>query len=131
MGVVTLLLDTHALLWAVADPTALSERACALLSDAGNTLLVSSASAWEVATKHRLGRLPEAEVLLSSFKVQLERLRAEELSISTRHALTAGSFSGEHRDPFDRILAAQALHEGVPLLSADAAFAAFPIETVW
>ena len=127
----TLLLDTHVLLWAVAEPDALSSRARLLLTDGANTLLVSSASAWEVAIKHRLGRLPMAEVLLVSFSEHLRRLRTVELPISARHALTAGAFPSPHRDPFDRILAAQALHEGVPLVSRDAAFAAFPIETVW
>lgn len=127
----TLLLDTHALLWAVADPAALSDRARSLLADPGNALVVSSVSAWEIATKYRLGRLPEAQVLLSAFDLQLARLRADELAISTRHALTAGTFPGRHRDPFDRMLAAQALHESLPLLSSDAAFAEFPIETLW
>ena len=127
----TLLLDTHVLLWAVAEPGTLSSRARLLLTDGANTLLVSSASAWEVSIKHRLGRLPMAEVLLVSFSEHLRRLRAVELPISVRHALTAGTFPSPHRDPFDRLLAAQALHEGVPLVSRDAAFAAFPIETVW
>ncbi len=127
----TLLLDTHVLLWAVAEPGALSSRARILLTDGANALLVSSPSAWEVATKHRLGRLPMAEVLLASFSEHLQRLRAVELPISVRHALTAGAFPSPHRDPFDRMLAAQALHEGVPLVSSDAAFAAFPVETVW
>ncbi len=127
----TLLLDTHVLLWAVAEPGALSSRARLLLTDGANTLLVSSASAWEVAAKHRLGRLRMAEVLLASFSEHLRALRAVELPMSVRHALTAGAFPSPHRDPFDRMLAAQALHEGVPLVSRDEAFAAFPIETVW
>jgi PIN domain nuclease of toxin-antitoxin system len=131
VGAVTLLLDTHALLWAVADPNALSERARALLLDGRNTIVVSSVSAWEIATKHRLGRLPEAEVILASFPQHLQELGAEELAISVRHALTAGAFPSQHRDPFDRMLAAQALHEGLPLLTADGLFAEFPVETIW
>lgn len=126
-----LLLDTHALLWAVTDPAALSDRARALLTDGANTLLVSSASAWEVATKHRLGRLPSAAVLLTSFAEHLQRFQAEELPISIRHALAAGAFPSSHRDPFDRMLAAQALIEDLPLVSRDPVFAEFPIEAIW
>lgn len=126
-----LLLDTHALLWAVADPAALSERARAALTDGANALIVSSASAWEIATKHRLGRLPEAGILLGAFAEQLERLRAQEMPISVRHALAAGAFPSPHRDPFDRILAAQALLAGLPLVSRDPIFAEFQVETVW
>ena len=126
-----LLLDTHTLLWALTEPDALSERARALLTDGTNMLVVSSASAWEISIKHRLGRLPEAEVLLASFAEHMQQLGAEELPLSVRHALAAGSFSSPHRDPFDRILAAQALIEGLPLVSRDPAFAEFPVDTIW
>ena len=127
----TLLLDTHALLGAVASPDELSERVRGLVLDRANTLVVSSASAWEIATKHRLGRLPTAEVLLSAFADHLGELGADELPISIRHALAAGAFASPHRDPFDRMLATQTLLEGSPLVSRDAIFSEFPVDVLW
>jgi PIN domain nuclease of toxin-antitoxin system len=126
------LLDTHALLWALAEPRRLSARAAALIRAPTNEVVVSAASAWEIATKFRLGRLPGAEPIVAGFAAHLSTLRAEELPIRSIHALRAGSFMLDHRDPFDRMLAAQAMVEGVPLLTDDPAFAAFPeLETLW
>jgi PIN domain nuclease of toxin-antitoxin system len=127
-----LLLDTHTLLWALAEPERLSSRAEGLIREPANALLVSSASAWEIATKHRLGRLEGAEPIIAGYAAHLQTLRADELPIRTEHALKAGGFAVEHRDPFDRMLAAQALIEGVPLVTADPAFRLFPdLETIW
>ena len=131
MGALTILLDTHAFLWAIAQPDHLSPAARRLVADSTVDILVSSASAWEIATKVRLGRLPDAQALVAAFSDHVQRLGAQELAISIRHALTAGSFAVAHRDPFDRVLAAQALLEGVPLVTRDPAFAAFPIHTIW
>jgi PIN domain nuclease of toxin-antitoxin system len=126
------LLDTHTLLYALAQPRRLSPRAAALIRDAANTVLVSTASAWEIATKYRLGKLPGAGGLVASYAAHLSTLRADELPIRSSHALTAGGFRVEHRDPFDRMLAAQALIEGLPLVTDDAAFRSFAdVETVW
>ncbi len=126
------LLDTHALLWALAEPQRLSARAAALIKSPTNEVVVSAASAWEIATKFRLGRLPGAGPIVAGFAAHLATLRAEDLPIRSIHALRAGSFVLEHRDPFDRMLAAQAMLEGVPLLTDDPAFSAFPeLETLW
>lgn len=126
-----LLLDTHALIWALLEPDRLSQRAREAMEDPVNTLFVSSASAWEISTKHRLGRLPEASVLVSGYEEHLERLGAVELPITASHALLAGGLDGVHRDPFDRMLAAQAVIEGIPLVSKDAAFQLFPVRIWW
>lgn len=127
-----LLLDTHTLLWALAQPTSLSIRASALIRDTANSAFVSAASAWELATKHRLGRLPQAEAIVTGYAAHLAILGAEELPIRSSHALLAGGFRLEHRDPFDRMLAAQALIEGLALVSDDLAFQAFSgLETIW
>lgn len=126
-----LLLDTHALLWALMEPEKLSAQARALIEEPANTLLVSAASAWEIANKHRLGRLPEAEAVVRGFRRHLAVLQVIELPISIEHALLAGSLPGEHRDPFDRMLAAQALIEGVPLLTIDPIFTTFRVPVTW
>lgn len=130
MGV-RVLLDTHVLLWALMEPAKLSPRARDILKDPAHTVLVSPASAWEIATKHRLGRLPAAESVVRGYRRHLAALMATEVPITSEHALLAGSLAAEHRDPFDRMLAAQALVEGVPLLTADPAFSALRVETVW
>ena len=127
-----LLLDTHALLWALAEPHRLSARAAALIKAPTNEIVVSAASTWEIATRYRLGRLPLAGPIVAGFAAHLVTLRAEELPVRSIHALVAGSFVQEHRDPFDRMLAAQAMVEGVPLLTDDPAFAVFPeLKTLW
>jgi PIN domain nuclease of toxin-antitoxin system len=128
---VRLLLDTHAFLWAVADAGRLSARARELISDESNELIVSAASAWELATKYRLGKLPAAEGLLDGWDEVLRRLRAEAAPVEHAHALRAGGYRVAHRDPFDRLLAAHAELEDIPLVTADSAFVAFPVTAVW
>ena len=127
-----LLLDTHVLLWAWRDPARLSPTAREVIEDASVELLVSAASAWEIATKTRLGKLPETETIVLSYPQNLDRLGAHELSISSRHALVAGGLTWDHRDPFDRILAAQSILDSLPLVTSDAAFATLPgLHCVW
>jgi len=87
---------------------------------------VSAASAWEIGTKFRLGKLDEARAVVYGYGGHLALLRAQELSISAHHALTAGTLTWEHRDPFDRVIAAQCMIESVQLVTADHALAAFP-----
>ena len=128
---VRVLLDTHVLLWSIFEPEKLSVRARSAVEDINNVRLVSAASAWEIATKLRLGKLEMARVLVESYSDHLATLQATELAITSRHSLVAGQFQQDHRDPFDRILAAQALLEGVPLITADPAFAQFPISVLW
>lgn len=125
------LLDTHALLWALLEPGKLSRTARDLLRNPATVVLVSSATAWEIATKQRLGKLPGAAAVVSGYASHIRKLRAEELAIASSHALLAGKFPQAHRDPFDRILAAQAALEDLPLLTSDPAFKDFPVTTVW
>lgn len=128
----TLLLDTHVLIWALAAPHRLPATVRARVADRRESLVVSAASALEIATKHRLGRLPEATALVHSFDEQVSRLGADLISIAVRHAITAGSLDWVHRDPFDRMLAAQAMSEGLELVSADVVFAGLPgLAVVW
>lgn len=119
----TLLLDTHAYVWAVTAPHLLSERAATAIADPVNTLVVSAASAWEMAIKHRAGRWPEAEVLLDQHDGVVERLGARTQPITATDAIRAGGLSWEHSDPFDRMLAAQALVHSATLVTRDRAFA--------
>ncbi len=105
-----LLLDTHALLWWLAGDKHLSPAARRAIGDADNTVLVSAASAWEIATKHRLGKL-DASSLVGQLGAMLASQRFEALEITIDHAERAGMMPGEHRDPFDRMLAAQAQAE--------------------
>jgi PIN domain nuclease of toxin-antitoxin system len=128
---VKLLLDTHVLLWAVLRPARLPPAAHALLSDLANEPLFSSASLWEIAIKNGLGR--------EDFQVDPRLLRRGlldngyvELPITSLHAVTAGDLPPLHKDPFDRILVAQAIVEGITLLTADTRVAAYsaPIRLV-
>lgn len=92
---------------------------------------VSAASAWEIATKHRLGKLPSADVLVSDFAGWMERAGFAELPISVAHAQRAGRWPVAHRDPFDRMLAAQSEVESVGLVTNDSAFDDFGIRVLW
>jgi PIN domain nuclease of toxin-antitoxin system len=118
-----LLLDTHTFVWAVADPKRLSRRAKALVEDRTNELFVSAGSAWELSTKVSLGRFDEAEPLVGDFEHFVADLGASLLDISARHALRAGALRWAHRDPFDRMLAAQAMSDHLDLVTKDPAFA--------
>ncbi len=127
----TVLLDTHAFVWAVTAPDRLSGAARELISDATVPLLVSAVTAWEISMKHRSGRWPEVAVLIRQYDRLTERLGASHLALSSDHALAAGGLEWGHSDPFDRALAAQAMREGVPLVSKDRAFARLPGLTVF
>ena len=126
-----LLLDTHVLLWALYEPKKLSKTARDLIKNPQNERLVSAVTAFEISTKFRLGKLPIADSLLSNYYQNIQRFMGTEMPITTAHSLAAGSFNLEHRDPFDRILAAQSLVEDTPLVSADQALLNFPIRTIW
>lgn len=126
------LLDTHVLLWSLAQPEALSSEARAVIQDRSQQLYVSAASAWEIATKRRLGKLPQADALVAGYERNLERLTAYELPVTSSHALLAGQLDWSHRDPFDRMVAAQAMLEGFTLVTKDAAFTTLPgVRTLW
>jgi len=131
VGGLSLLLDTHALLWWLFDDARLPQTARALIAEPTNRIVVSSASIWEIATKHRIGKLGGVEPLLNDVQEWLRRAGFEALSISILHAQMAGGWQVDHRDPFDRMLAAQSKLEDMPLVSSDAAFAAFGVELRW
>ena len=126
-----LLLDTHALLWWQTGDDRLSARARAAIADEANEILVSAASAWEIATKARLGKLASVPQAAARFA---ELVRADgflALPITQAHALRADGYAPPHRDPFDRMLAAQSELESVPLVTNDPAFEAFGTRTFW
>ena len=126
------LLDTHALLWALTDPTRLGSEARRLITAQSSTLVVSAATAWEIGPKQRLGKLPQADVLVGGYQRHLNRLGAIRLPITEEHALFAGGLDWTHRDPFDRMLAAQAMLESLTLLTDDAELTNLPgLSTVW
>ena len=126
-----LLIDTHTLLWWLADDRALPASARKHLARAGNTVFVSSVSAWEIAAKFRLGKLEDAGDLLSDFAGYLARERFESLPVSLDHAIRAGLLPGPHKDPFDRMLIAQAQAEDLPIVSNDAAFDSYHVRRLW
>ena len=124
------LLDTHTFLWWAFDSPELSATARALIAEPGNEIFVSSASGWEIATKYRLGRLPDAAVLLQDLAGWVEKARFLSLPIDLRHAQRAGTFTQPHRDPFDRLLIAQAREESLAVVTADRRFADYDVEVV-
>lgn len=126
-----LLLDTHAFLWAVMQPRLLSAKVRRLLEDPATGIVVSTASAWEIATKFRLGRLPGAAAVVADYAAAIDGLRAQSLPIRDAHALRAGGFPQAHRDPFDRLLVAQAELERFTLVSKDRALRQFGVALLW
>ena len=126
-----LLLDTHALLWWWKDDKRLSKRAANAIADENNTVLVSAASAWEIATKHRIGKLPGAESAIREFNELILADGFNHLAVSYHHALMAGGFNIKHRDPFDRMLAAQTLIEAATLVTSDATMKLFRVKCFW
>jgi PIN domain nuclease of toxin-antitoxin system len=125
------LLDTHAFLWWIGDDPRLSERAREVLSDGDNDLVFSAASGWEIAIKARLGRLQVLGDLNTYLYRQLTENYTSVLPVHLSHALRVHALPDHHRDPFDRLLVAQAIVEEMPLLSADPRIARYPVEVVW
>ena len=126
-----LLLDTHTLLWWWKDDPRLSKRAAKAIADEANIVLVSAASAWEIATKHRIGKLPGAESAIRDFNELIVVDGFGHLAVSYQHAIKAGGFDIVHRDPFDRMLAAQSIIEGAALVTDDAAMKLFCVKCFW
>jgi PIN domain nuclease of toxin-antitoxin system len=126
-----LLLDTHALIWWLIGDEALSIPAREAIADETNTILVSAASAMEIATKFRIGKLPQAAMLARDFIAIMADQGFAELPISVHHALLAGQMNIAHKDPFDRLLIAQALTEDLELVSNEAMFDDFAVKRRW
>ena len=126
-----LLIDTHALLWWLSDDPSLSRAARKVMAETSNVLLVSAASAWEIATKVRLGRLPGAEELAADFQGFMLREGFTTLDITADHAIRAGLLPGPHKDPFDRMLISQAQAEHVPIVTNERAFESYGVRRVW
>ena len=126
-----LLLDTHAFLWWVIDDRRLSQAARRAIAEDDNDLLVSAASAWEIATKHRIGKLPEAEALAGNIAGAIALEGFEELPIPVGEAARAGALPGPLRDPFDRMLIAQALSRNLVLISNESLFDRYGVRRLW
>ena len=126
-----LLLDTHAFLWWLAGDGALSAAAKSAMADEGNGIFISAASAWEITTKHRIGKLPGVAAIVAD----LDRAIVEQgfigLPISLRHGQVAGALPGPCRDPFDRMLIAQAMLENLVLVSNEQPFDAYGVGRLW
>jgi PIN domain nuclease of toxin-antitoxin system len=128
---VRVLIDTHSLIWCAVDDSNLSRNARSILSSFETEVFVSAASAWEITTKVRLGKLPGAEAFAAEFRTRVERLGFQELAIEVEHGQRAGLLSGEHRDPFDRMLIAQAQAEKMPVVSKDVIFDHYRVRRIW
>ena len=126
-----ILLDTHAFLWWMVDPARLSGAARRVVTDETNDIFVSAASAWEITAKHRIGKLPEAEVLALDVTGNIADQGFGELAITVDDAERAGRLAGLHRDPFDRMLIAQALARNLVIASSDRVFDGYAISRLW
>lgn len=125
------LLDTCTLIWATISPKSLTPKARKIIADKNNSILVSAASAWEIATKVKLGKLPGVERLERDFVDAINRAGYSGLAINTEAALRAGRFISAHRDPFDRMIAAQALALDIPVLGPDSQFDELGVRRMW
>jgi PIN domain nuclease of toxin-antitoxin system len=129
---VRLLLDTHTFLWWVfADPKLSRAARTAISDEAQNSVFVSAASAWEIATKYRIGKLSDARAVAEDVSGAIAAEGFNPLAISVLHSERAGSLAGHHRDPFDRVLIAQAISEDLVLLSNERAFEAYGVKRLW
>jgi PIN domain nuclease of toxin-antitoxin system len=125
------LLDSHTLLWWILDDPSLTRRARETIADANNLMIVSAASAWELAIKFRMGKLPRAVDLVSNFSSEVDQEGFQLLPISADHGIRAGLLPGLHKDPFDRMLIAQAQAENLPVISNDRVFESHGVRRVW
>ena len=126
MGPVGCLLDTHTFLWAVYDENRLSDTAKKIIKDKKSSVYVSAVSAYEIMNKYRIGKLPDFAYIAENYIKILLEFGAYELPLNTRHTHFAGKFEWKHRDPFDRLLAAQAFTENLVLITDDAVFNSLP-----
>ena len=127
----SVLLDTHTFFWAGQSSNKLSQRAEDILVDSRIDVYVSAATAWEIGTKVWRGKWPEAAALERDFMSVIQTAGFRVLAMSVEHALLSTRLPGKHRDPFDRMLAAQALTLGLPILSKDRELDSFGVERIW
>ena len=125
------LADTHAFLWWLAGNRRLSAAARDVIDNPDNSILVSAASAWEITTKHRLGKLPGADIVAGDVMAAIEDHGFQPLAITVAHAERAGRLPGPHRDPFDRMLIAQALAHDLPMVSIESRFDRYGVRRIW
>ena len=125
------LVDTHALLWFVLDDPRLGRKADALMRSGSTDLLLSVASCWELAIKHALGKINLGKPFDQFLWPELRRNQIEVLPIAEAHLNLLSGLPNHHRDPFDRLLAAQALAERIPMVSADEAMSRYGVELIW
>ena len=125
------LLDTHTFLWWLDGDPALSRRAWTVIVDRTTKVFVSAASAWEITTKHRIGKLPNAAAVAADVSRAISLQGFLSLPITVNHAQRAGALPGWHRDPFDRILIAQALDDGLVLISNEVLFDRYGVPRLW
>ena len=126
-----LLLDTHVLIWWLADPWRVPDHVQDTIVQSASDVFVSAASAWEIGVKLRIGKLAFDAVFLDDFDTQVRSLAFGPLPMTAAHAVAGAKLPGSHKDPFDRMLIAQSLVEDIPLVSSDAAFDAYPINRLW
>jgi PIN domain nuclease of toxin-antitoxin system len=126
-----LLLDTHSFIWASSDKPKLSPKALALIEEPDNELLLSLASVWEISIKLSTGKLALPQPPEAFVSAQMRDIGIALLPIELRHLGPVATLPFHHRDPFDRLLIAQSLVEGVPLVSADTAFDACSVKRLW
>jgi len=128
---VRLLLDTHALIWWLAGNVSLPRTARNLIDDERNDVFVSAATVWEIATKHRIGKLPDVGVIAADAHGWIDEQGFLELPVTVRHGQTAGALPGPHKDPFDRMLIAQAIAEDLVLISNEKLFDSYGVKRLW
>ncbi len=126
-----LLLDTHALLWWLLGDARLAPPAHDAIADEESVVLVSAATAWEIATRTRIAKLPDAEALAQNLAAVVEANGFRSLPISLEHGQRAGSLPGPHKDPFDRMLVAQAQAENLILVSNEEIFDVYGVTRLW
>lgn len=126
-----LLLDTHAFIWWLAGSSRLPLAARRAIADESNHVLVSAASAWELTTKHRLGKLPGADAIADRITDAIAEQGFEELPITVDDAARAGALPGPHRDPFDRMLIAQSQSHALTIISTDVEFDQYGVRRIW
>ncbi len=125
------LLDTHTFLWWLSDSGRLSKAAHETIADPSNDILVSAATAWEITTKFRIGKLADSKAVALNITGHIASQEFTELAINVADAEIAGRLPGAHRDPFDRMLAAQALAHNLSIVSVDLVFDQFGVRRLW